>query len=500
MILMLIRTALWGVAIIAAALAFVWLKDSGGGVMVELNNRAYGPFRPIEFVGLVLLLGLLVWLAIKAFGFLIALIRFFSGDETALSRFWTRSRERRGFDALAEGMAALAEGNGRDAMTKARKAERLLDRPGLTRLLIAQSAEVSGNKTVARDYYKQLASDPKTAFVGVKGLLAQALKEGNHARALKLASHAVDLKPRDSDMIATLFDLQCEAGEWEDARRTLGNAVRAKAITNDVAKRREAVLLIAGSKAAEERGETLKARELASLAHSKSPALIPAAVAMAKNTAEEGSQRRAAKILREAWKTEPHPDIAAAFAALEPDETPEARRSRFRSLTKANPDHMESKLLSAELALAEEDWASARNLVKDFTDGTSSARALAIMAAAEKGDGAEEATVRGWLAKAVAAPRGAQWTCTNCGARHADWSPTCSRCDAFDTMDWRPGDPGDEAAGTSAMLPIMAGIEAPATPAEPAPLPPTGTEPVIDAMAGADVPHPAPPTANAPKP
>ena len=101
MVLMLVRTALWGLAVIAAAIALVWLKDSSGGVMVELNGRAFGPFRPLEFVAVVFVLALLIWGVVKLFGFLVALVRFASGDETALSRYWSRSRERRGFDALA---------------------------------------------------------------------------------------------------------------------------------------------------------------------------------------------------------------------------------------------------------------------------------------------------------------------------------------------------------------------------------------------------------------
>lgn len=456
MILMLVRTALWGIAIIAVALAFVWLRDAGGLVDIELNGQKYGPFRPIEFVFLILLLGVLVWLLIKAFSFSIALVRFFSGDETALSRFWNRSRERRGFDALSAGLTDLAEGNGREAMAKARKAERLLDRPGLTRLLIAQSAESAGDRTVAQDYYKQLASDPATAYVGIKGLLTQAQDDGNKAKALKLAAHAVELKPRDKEAVTSLFDLQCEAGAWEDARRTLHNAVNANAITRDVATRREAVLLIADAQAATEAGNVAKAKDLATRAHKKSPMLVPAAIAVAAQAADDGNAKRAVKILREVWKGAPHPEIAAAFAGLVPDETPSARRRRFNDLAKANPDHAETKLMLAELALADEDWPAARRAVSELAENEPSARALAIMAAAEKGSGAEDSVVRGWLAKAVAAPRGSHWTCSNCGAAHASWAPTCGRCEAFDTLDWREVEISeDAAAAAAAMLPIM---------------------------------------------
>ena len=39
------------------------------------------------------------------------MLRFLLGDETAISRYFSRSRERRGFDALSDGMVALASGD-----------------------------------------------------------------------------------------------------------------------------------------------------------------------------------------------------------------------------------------------------------------------------------------------------------------------------------------------------------------------------------------------------
>ena len=45
--------------------------------------------------------------------------------------------------------------------------------------------------------------------------------------------------------------------------------------------------------------------------------------------------------------------------------------------------------------------------------------------------------VRGWLSKALDAPRGNQWVCENCGIVHGDWAAICTNCDGFDTIDWR---------------------------------------------------------------
>ena len=59
------------------------------------------------------------------------------------------------------------------------------------------------------------------------------------------------------------------------------------------------------------------------------------------------------------------------------------------------------------------------------------------MAAIERGQGAPDEVVRGWLAKALVASRGPQWICGNCTHIHAAWVPVCENCGAFDTLDWK---------------------------------------------------------------
>tara|TARA_B100000686_G_C15900540_1_gene530027 strand:+ start:178 stop:495 length:318 start_codon:yes stop_codon:yes gene_type:complete len=90
----------------------------------------------------------------KVLGFFNAVVSFVSGDETAVSRFFSKNRERKGFEALADGMVALASGEGRLAIAKAAKAEKLLKRPELTNLITAQAAEALKDKSKAYEFYK----------------------------------------------------------------------------------------------------------------------------------------------------------------------------------------------------------------------------------------------------------------------------------------------------------------------------------------------------------
>ena len=111
---------------------------------------------PLESVIGLLVLLLALWVVLRFVGLIVAFLRFLSGDETAITRYFARNRERKGYDALAEGMMAIASGDNRLALTKATKAERLLHRPDLTTLLTAQAAELAGDDKKAESAYKRL--------------------------------------------------------------------------------------------------------------------------------------------------------------------------------------------------------------------------------------------------------------------------------------------------------------------------------------------------------
>ncbi|MEM7439884.1 MAG: heme biosynthesis HemY N-terminal domain-containing protein, partial [Pseudomonadota bacterium] len=358
MVASLLRILFFLALIIAAAFAVSFLIETGGEVRLSFGGREY-LFEPLDaLVGLIVLL-VAIWLAFRALGLLVAVFRFFNGDETAISRYFTRNRERKGYEALSDGMVALAAGEGRLAMAKAARAERYLEKPELTNLINAQAAEMAGDTKKALQYYKSLLANDRTRFVGVHGLMKQKLSEGDTDTALKLAEKAFALRPKHGSTLETLFRLQTDKGEWTGARKTVEAKVRANTLPKDVGKRREAVLALEDARTLIEAGDIPAGKEAALHANYTSPDLIPAAQLAAEMHVLDGNKRAATKVLKKAWATSPHPDLAAAFAEIEPDETPSARAKRFNQLLRQNPDHPESRLLNAELMLADEDFPAA---------------------------------------------------------------------------------------------------------------------------------------------
>ncbi|GAA6180665.1 heme biosynthesis HemY N-terminal domain-containing protein [Shimia sp. NS0008-38b] len=444
---------------IVAGLTFgsIYLLESEGGVMVTVAGVEYslGPFHTaLALIALVAA----VWLGIKLLGLLVAVLKFLNGDETAISRYFDRNREKRGYQALSDSMMALASGEGRTAMEKARKAEKMLQQPQLTNLIVAQAAEMSGDTKKAEETYKKLLTDEGTRFVGVRGLMKQKLDAGKTDVALKLAETAFALKPRHEEVQDTLLRLQTETKDWKGARGTLNAKLRHGALPRDVHRRRDAVLALSEAKDVLDENASIETREQAIEANRLSPDLIPAAVMASQGYVEKGKARNATRLLKKAWDAQPHPDLAAAFAEIAPDETPEARIKRFKGLVKNTATHSESKMLMAELFIAAEDFPEARRALGGLEESDPTQRALTIMAAIERGEGSSDAVVKGYLAKALSAPRGPQWVCDNCHAIHADWAPTCDNCHSFDTLAWvAPPETETQSVTGAAMLPLIIG-------------------------------------------
>lgn len=451
------KVVLFVVIIAALALGAGLLAESGQALRIVAAGWEF-TIGPVQAVVLGVVLFLFVWLALKILGLVGATFRFLNGDETAISRYFDRNRERKGYRALSEGMMALASGEPRLALTRAQNAERLLGKPELTTLLVAQAAEASGDHKRATEAYKTLLKDDGTRFVGVRGLLHQKLAEGDRELALKLAEKAFQLRPKHTETQDLLLKLQSDAGDWSGARATLGAKLKTGALPKDVFRRRDAVLALQQARTVMDDAASIEAREAAIEANRLSPDLIPAAAMAARGYIAKGDRKNATRVLKKAWEVLPHPDLAAAFAEIEPNESPQDRLKRFRTLTNARPDNDETKMLLAELLVAAEDFPAARRALDDVATRAPTQRSLAILAAVARGEGAEDTVVRDLVARAIAAPRGPQWVCDKCHAIHDGWQPVCSNCGSFDTLSWQT--PPASAAPSQALAELLPLIDA----------------------------------------
>ena len=282
-----------------------------------------------------------------------------------------------------------------EARRQARLANKLLHDPPLILLLAAQTAQLGGDETAARRYFTAMLERPETAFLGLRGLLMQALKAGDRREALELARRAYEERPKTGWAITTLLDLHLESGDWDQAMPLLLQAGKLKALPEAEARRKRAVLLAEKARVDPAATALPAAREAVKLA----PEMVPARAQLARLLIEAGRQREATKVIEQGWSMGPHPELAAAYAALQPEEAPIARYRRFEKLSALAPRHRESLLALAECAMAAGLWGEARKdleFVAEAEHGHPSQRLARLMVRLAEGERGDAAVIRRW--------------------------------------------------------------------------------------------------------
>jgi HemY protein len=94
----------------------------------------------------------------------------------SIERSRRERRQRLGYEALSRGLVAVAAGDADTAGRQARRAQSLLDGRPLTMLLSAQAAQLQGDDQAAARFFTSMRDRTDMEFLGVRGLLAQAIK------------------------------------------------------------------------------------------------------------------------------------------------------------------------------------------------------------------------------------------------------------------------------------------------------------------------------------
>lgn len=398
------------------------------------------------------------------------------GSPRAYMRRRRERRRRAGYRALTRGMVAVAAGDPEEARRYARKAEVLLAEPPLTLLLSAQAAQLGGDETAAKRFFTTMLDRPETEFLGLRGLLNQALHEGDRASAHRLADRAVALSPKTRWAVLSLFELEVRDGRWEAARNTLAEAVKRRIIPPAAGRHHRGVIVYEMSLAALTRGDRQRALALAADAQGLAPDFSPATAFRARLLLEDGRTRRAARAVERAWQTAPHPQLAQVYGALWESDAPLARMARFERLSARNPAARESHIALAEAALAAQLWGEARRHLEralaadpppaapipanpppaaSMPEGPAqlaapsssvgldkhsvgpSVQLCLMMARLEEAEHGDLAQMREWLDRAARAAPDPRYVCASCGGESFEWRSLCPRCSAFDTLAWR---------------------------------------------------------------
>jgi HemY protein len=485
-----------------AGLLFVALYFAYHPGGMTLNWLGY---RIDMHIGAALFLVALAFLVLQFIGWLFgAILR----SPRTFSMARSNSRKAKGYRALTRGLTAVAAGDPTEARRQAKIAHDLLGEPPLTLLLAAQAAQLAGDETSAERYFERLTEAPETALLGLRGLTMGALKRGDEAAALTYAEKASAVAPQAAWAAETAHNLQVKSGKIEAATHTLNQLSRAGGMAPKAAQRRRAALLaeqarriLAGEGGDASRAMAL-AREAVKLTRDNPGDFVPARLVLCRSLLRQGKAKEAAKLIEQVWDDAPHAALGRVYLEAVGGDTPLDRAQRVQKLVKQNPDHAESHRIGADAALTARVWGEARKHLERLIEleqagandsGGVSADTCRRMARLEAGEhGAGSSGERQWLDMAAEARAGNDWVCETCGTlgaggmEAAGWQLCCPRCDAIDSLAWRP------AGGASRQGAALGGIVLDQLPAAEMPAPAMPLAPAAPQPAAATPPGPIP--------
>jgi HemY protein len=451
------RRALPGLIAIALVVAVaVFFADRPGTIVVSWLG-----WRIDVAVGIA---ALLLFVAVAILWFVLSLV---ARLVRAPRNFAGRRRDQRrleGYRALTSGLVAIAAGDAREAERLHKRAELMfrkgaLETPPLTRLLAAQAALMRGDSVKAEGEFSAMLGDPETEFLGLRGLILQALKRGDDATALKLTARANQLKPSTAWVLQSQLALETRAQEWRKATQTLKQAVKKGAISAEIGRHYQATLLIAHSRQAAGETHARDALSFAAQAHGLDEGFAPAAMHYARLLRDGNKTTKGLRVLETAWTKSGHPQVAETYDQLLASEAPVQRLKRFERLVELRPSDPESHLAAGAIALNARLWGEARrHLDRAGAQGPGpwSNRLCHLMAELEQGEHGNGEARHTWLERAARGEADATWICGACGAETHGWEPLCPSCHNFDSLAWRTSDRAEGTRGEHA-VPLPSG-------------------------------------------
>jgi HemY protein len=411
------RRALLLLAGLAAVTALaLWLAQVGGTVEVEVGETWIGITMPVAVMGLVLVFVLL--------NGILAGLRWMA-EVPARQRAARRAQRRADGDAaVTRALVALAAGTAEAARVEVRRARVLLGDTPQTLLLAAEAERLAGREDAATVAFKALAERPEARFLGLRGLLRQAMQRQDWAAAQRLAKEAEAAQPGAAWLREERQVLALRMRDWREAL----------ALAAPDGPR--AALALAASLQEE---DATRAAEFEKQAFATEPGFAPGALAHAKRLGEAGGARRARAVLEQAWVAAPHPDLGAAWLAGEKDRL--ARVKSVEDLVHRNREHPESRLLMARAAIDAGLTGRARSELEAMVASrTADRRAFLMLAELEEVEHGDTADARAaqakWLRAAANAQGAPRWRCGGCGAEHGAWKPECPACGAVGRIGW----------------------------------------------------------------
>ncbi|WP_413154200.1 heme biosynthesis protein HemY [Bartonella sp. cb54] len=421
-----IRVFIYSFVVSILGLAFGWVANHNSVFVITFLHFRFSVSLLTILSGIILFCGIvaLVWWFLSVI---------FSVP-SALSNYFYKRHQKRGYEALSQGILAVFAGDGLLAQKMEARAVKYLagNYESLVKLLQAQTLSLQNNSARAIGLYEEMRKDTSTKLAGLYGLFREAMKTKAYEAAQQYAQEALTLSPALSWAHQVVLDRLSAEGKWDKALDVFERAQKALPYSarSTVERYHTQALLLSGKALHLFETHPVEARTAILKAHKFVPDFVPITVIAADILYKLNETRKADKMIIAAWQKEPHPDLGALYLAKE--EGAVGRLKRAKTLVSYNKDTFESAFLIARAALDAGERTLAREYAQRALQYHPRESAYLLLAEIEEAQGNNQGAVRQWLSLALRAERDPVWMCD--GTIFSSWlavSPISGRLGCF---------------------------------------------------------------------
>ncbi|QRM53456.1 heme biosynthesis protein HemY [Sinorhizobium sp. BG8] len=423
-----VRILVFALIVLALGSGFAWLADRPGELSLVWQGQRADMSLMVAATLLVSFLAavMLAWW----------IVRVVLTSPHSIQRYFRARKRDRGYQALSTGLIAAGAGDASLARKMNARARGLIraDQEPLIHLLEAQAALIEGRHDEARQTFERMADDPETRELGLRGLYLEARRLGANEAARQYAERAAEKAPHLPWAAEAALEYRSQAGDWDDALR-LVDQTRSTTSTDKAANdRRKAVLLTAragGRLEADPRG----ARDDATHALKLSENFVPAGLIAAKAYLRENNLRKAASLLEQLWKGQPHPEVAKLYVRARNGDSASERLKRAEKLEGLRPNNVEALIAVSEAALEARNFHLARDKAEAAARLSPREGIFLLLADIEDAETGDQGRIRHWMNQALKSPRDPAWTSD--GIVASEWMPVSPVTGKLDAFEWR---------------------------------------------------------------
>ena len=213
-----IRLLVFALLVLALGAGFAWLADRPGELSIVWEGQRADMSLMVAATAVVSLVALVM--------FTWWLVRTILTSPQTIQRYFRARKRDRGYQALSTGLIAAGAGDAALARKMNARTKGLLsaDQEPLIHLLDAQAALIEGRHDEARRKFEQMADDPETRELGLRGLYLEARRLGASEAARQYAERAAEKAPNLPWAAEATLDYRSQAGNWDEAIRLLDQA------------------------------------------------------------------------------------------------------------------------------------------------------------------------------------------------------------------------------------------------------------------------------------